>query len=324
MLNRDERTLRAAMRAHARAAALHLYDPNVSHIDLGLRIRDSAGNRVENELVVRVHLRKKLRGAAFARFADQYPERIINAQTIGFPVDLPEARYRLHYRWWQPAVAVSPRARRFATLQGGISTAHAWSWGYGTLGGYVRDRETGAPMLLSNWHVFAGSWYAPPGLAIYQPARGDGGTHRDIVAHLSRDGMSRNIDAAVARLDGSRPAANEQYELGPVSGLATAQLGQVVTKSGRKSGVTEGVVTGINGRAVMRFGGIRREVRHIVHIAARHTGEVVSSPGDSGSWWMEKNSRRAIGLHFAGSNQPEYALAFAMPEVFEALKVELP
>ena len=45
--------------------------------------------------------------------------------------------------------------------------------------------------------------------------------------------------------------------------------------------------------------------------------------GDSGSWWLEGATHRAVGLHFAGSNDPEYGLAIAMPQVLEALNIDI-
>ena len=80
----------------------------------------------------------------------------------GFPVDVPQGNSKLH-GWWQPPV--EPRASRFMPLQGGISVANGRIRGYGTLGGLVIDRETGAKMLLSNWHVLVGVWEAQPGVA---------------------------------------------------------------------------------------------------------------------------------------------------------------
>ena len=66
-------------------------------------------------------------------------------------------------------------------------------YGDGTLGGMVIDRETGAKMILSNWHVLVGLWHARPGWPIYQPGQGDGGTTADTVARLSRDAMEPTL-----------------------------------------------------------------------------------------------------------------------------------
>jgi soluble lytic murein transglycosylase len=38
---------------------------------------------------------------------------------------------------------------------------------------------------------------------------------------------------------------------------------------------------------------------------------------------LERSSRRAVALHFAGSDEPLFGLAFSMPEVLQALEVEI-
>ena len=321
----DEQTLRHAKRALNKAVSLYLYDPNVSHIDLGYRIIEQDGNRLENELTVRVHLRKKLRGDAFKAFAEKYPDRVINAHTIGFPIDIPQANYRLSF--WagsnRPHVASLPRARRFDPLHGGISISNEYSRGYATLGGRVIDRQTGDAMILSNFHVLGGYGLPRRGVAIYQPAWRDGGRTRDTIAYLSRHAMQQNLDAAVARLDTNRPIANDQFEIGRVAGAGEPELGMQVIKSGRGSQITEGMITGLCGHTVMHYRGIPRLMKHIAHIGPRTPGAETSLPGDSGSFWIEENSRHAVALHFAGADRPEFALGFSMPRVLQALNVTI-
>lgn len=309
-----------------RAVLLHLFDPNVSLIDLGLRVRDTRGQRVEDEFCVRVHVRKKLYAEDFEVFARRYPQRVVDAKQIGFAVDVPEASYAIQpWTWWfgDSTTMSSPRGRIFNPLQGGISISNALKYGYGTLGGKVVDRKTGAEMILSNWHVLVGSWSAWPDLAIYQPGRADGGYAEHTVARVTRHAMDQFIDAAVAELTGDRPLLNNQLDIGPVRGVGAPMIGQNVTKSGRCSGVTNGIITGIEGRQAMYYSGVRRVIRHIVHIAQSPEGGQISAAGDSGSWWLEETSHNAIGLHFAGSNVPEYGLAIAMPQVLDALNVDI-
>ena len=323
MIILNKQTLQKARRALQKASALHLFDPNVSHIDYGLRIRESEENRIENELTIRVHLRKKLKGDAFKAFADRYPERVIDPEIIGFPIDIPEANYRLHYWWGGPENNFNTRRKLHNVMKGGISISNELSYGYGTLGGKVIDRQTGEQMILSNWHVLIGSWFAKPGLTIYQPAQSDGGKSKNTVAVVKRDAMKNGIDAAVAKINGIRSIINEQLEIGPVTGVASPRLGMNLTKSGRGSDITDGIITGAEGQSAIYYGGFRRIIKNVIHIAQINASNQVSAPGDSGSWWLEKDTRRAVGLHFAGSNNPEYALAISMPEVLNALDVEI-
>jgi endonuclease G len=208
-------------------------------------------------------------------------------------------------------------------MQGGISISNARVGGYGTLGGQVTDRETGKKMLLSNWHVLAGRWYAQPGWPIYQPGRGDGGNSADTVARLSRDAMAVNLDAAVAELTGSRLLIDDQFGLNPVTGVGWAQLGMAVLKSGRKTDITYGRVTGVEGTTRISYSGVSRLIRNVMTITPRQ-GSEVSAGGDSGSFWLEERSMHAVGLHFAGSDHPERALAIDMQPILDALNVTLP
>lgn len=308
-----------------RAAALHLYDPNVSHIDLGYRMKSQEANQLYNELTVRIHLKQKLTGDDFAAFAEKYPERVIDETTIGFPIDIPEASYGLHF-FWPSAVApptIQRSARRFDVLRGGISISSAWSYGFGTLGGKVIDRVTGEIMLLSNWHVLAETWFARPGLAILQPGVGDGGTSRDVIAVYARHAMSMQLDAAVARIQGNRRFINEQLDLGAVTGAVEPALGMIIRKAGRRSEVTTGLVDGIAGIINQSYYGFTRTIRHVVHITQINGAGEISAPGDSGSLWLNRDTRQATALHFAGSNTPEFGLAIALPPVLDALQVDI-
>lgn len=322
MQNIDSKTWYTAQRALERAVALHLDDPNVSHIDLGHRIISSKGNRIEPELAVRIHVHKKLAGDSFRSFAARQSQRIFDAGRIGFAIDVPQATYRLHW-WWQPWQVQNQRAQFHRELRGGISISNANSFGFGTLGGKVRDRQSGEEMLLSNWHVLVGSWLVKPGLPICQPAIVDGGSETNAVAAYTRHAMDANLDAAVAKLNGQRLLRNEQLEIGAVSGTAAAQLGTKVIKSGRRSGVTSGIITGLEGYTKQLYAGMTRIIRNVIHIAPEAPGQEISAPGDSGSWWLERSALRAVGLHFAGSNAPEFGLALSMPNVLEALNVEI-
>jgi hypothetical protein len=322
MKNIEPKTWRTARQALERAVALHLDDPNVSHIDLGLRILSSEGNRIEPELAVRIHVHQKLADTSFRAFAARQPHRVFDADRIGFALDVPQATYRLHW-WWQPWQVQSPRAQLYPELCGGIGISNADSFGFGTLGGKVRDRQSGEEMILSNWHVLVESWLARPGLPICQPAIGDGGSEINAVAAYTRHAMDANLDAAVAKLNGQRPLCNQQMEIGAVTGATVPQLGMKITKSGRRTGVTTGIITGVEGYTKQVYAGMTRIIRDVVHIAPEASGQEISAPGDSGSWWLERSALRAVGLHFAGSNEPEFGLALSMPKVLEALNVEI-
>jgi endonuclease G len=315
----DASTLREAQRARGKASAHYLRNPRVTLIDVGWRIRDGA---MTDELAVRVHVRSKPRGPEAEAFMAQRPELAIRKERIPFLVDIIEATYPLHWHIGLPQPPL--RGRVFDRLHGGISISSDRQLTYGTLGGIVLDGATDAPMILSNWHVLAGSAYARSGLRIFQPGTGDGGGPRHVVARLDRHAMDMGIDAAVARLTGSRDWVNDQIELGPVRGVTQPSLGALLEKSGRGSGRTSGMIDGIEGEYAIRYGGLPRRIRHVCRVVpASGTEGEVSRGGDSGSWWLELENRRAVALHFAGSDDPETALAISMPEVLAALQVRL-
>lgn len=318
----DNAKLGAAIQARNKAIGYHLFDPNVSFIDIGLRIKERE-KRLIDELAVRVHLRRKSRGPAFEAYAATYPDRIVDEDKLGFAVDIIEGDYRLQ-QWPAPP----PRGRVFDPLRGGISISNEWSFGYGTLGGIVVDRDTGKRMILSNSHVLAGSPYVQPGLRIFQPGYGDGGRLQHTVARFTRDSMNVDIDAAVAELTDDRAVNNNQFELEGVMGLGDPRPDMRVIKSGRGSKITRGIITssGFGGVAKIAYGGFTRVVHHVFHIFKVPDSDQVSTGGDSGSWWIEEGTNKVVGLHFAGNSfyEPqEYGLAIAMANVLNALNVDL-
>ena len=331
-MNIDAKTLETAHQALNRAVGLHLRDPNVSLVDLGWRIRDSQGGRVDvGDLRVRVHVRQKYSDQTAARLESFAAQRLVSERAIGFPVDVPQANYKSHNWLWFPPSQPTPRPvmgnryAAFSPMQGGISVAGAgMAFGhFGTLGGKVIDRKTREAMILSNWHVLVASWGMSPGSAVFQPNRGE---PSDLVARLTRDGLGHHVDAAVATLTNSRRLENNQLGIGAVTGSDQAQFEMRVIKSGVRTGVTNGVITGTDGRLSYRYNGIPIVIRGVVHIASLDgQDQLISNGGDSGSWWLDQDSRKAVALHFAGdaTSERKYALAINMPLVLDTLGVDV-
>jgi hypothetical protein len=315
----DSHTVRRANLALREAVSKHLFDRNVSMVDFGFPEHD--GKIAENEIAIRIHVHKKLFGVQLETASNMGITTPIPESIGGFQTDVPEGSYYARFfGWWLPR---APRAMRLNPMRGGISISTASQYTYATLGGLVRDRTSGEDMILSNWHVLAGNWSARPGLGILQPGRLDGGTSLDLVASYTRDVMDLNLDAAVASLRGNRQLINDQLELGPLKGIAKAQLGMNVTKSGRRTGITRARVTGLEGTARIFYSGVDRLIRHVVTLEPLMPWEQTSQGGDSGSIWLDKDTQEAIGLHFAGSDFPERALCMDLQTVLDALQVDL-
>ena len=320
----NRRILSQARLALRQAVRNWIYDPNVMLIDFGWP--EHEGKIVKDELAIRVHVIEKFasRPALEAAIEEGVTRAKIPPAIGVFPVDVPQGTYTLQQlfgRRWRRRP--NPRTDRTNPMQGGISISNARRRSYGTLGGLVYDRNTNDQMILSNWHVLAGDWRARPGWPIYQPGRGDGGQHSDTVATLLRDAMTTKLDAAVAKLTGSRELVNDQLDLGAVREVGWAQLGMEVVKSGRRTGVTRGFVTAVEGTILMNYQGRDQLIRNVVTIEPRQTLAQVSAGGDSGSFWLHEETMRVVGLHFAGSDQPERALAIDMHPILDALNVRL-
>lgn len=301
-----------------------IYDPNVMFVDYGWRER--GGTLIKDELCIRLHVLEKIApGSALdaaiqkGKTRGQIPDTIAN-----FPIDVQQESYQMYKEWWRSRwrQTITARARRTVPMQGGISISnHRYT--YATLGGLVLDRTTNDRMILSNWHVLAGDWRVKPGWPIYQPGWGDGGSRLDVVATYTRGAMSANLDAAVAKLNDNQQLINNQFDLAPVRGVSWAKLGMDVVKSGRRTNVTYGRVTGVEGVAKMKYCGVYGLIRNVMTIMPHDSYKEVSAGGDSGSFWLQEKNMHAVGLHFAGYDHPERAWAIDMQPVLDALNVDI-
>lgn len=294
----------------------HLFDRNITSIDVGFKSSDGMVNR--DRLAIRFHVAKKLSGFSLEQAVEDGMTQILPRRAGEFDTDVLQGSYVPHLR-----AAPNPRLSRFDPLRGGISISRSGPYGAGTLGGVVFDRASGDPMILSNWHVLVANWASRPGIFIYQPARMDGGGLQDLIARLTRDAMAFNLDAAVASLEDSRRISDTQLEIGPVNGHADPVPGMRVVKSGRTTRVTHGEVTGVDGVAKLRYGYLDRLIRHVTTIEPVFAASELSMGGDSGSLYLDEATRSCVALHFAGSNNPERALAIHINPVLDALSVDM-
>jgi hypothetical protein len=321
----DRMQLAYARQALPIAVQRLIFDPNITMIGIGWP--EHKGTLDEHTLAIRFHVRNKFDPgfqleSAIERQATGQP---IPKEINGIPTDVIEGHYYLHQTWsswwntwWKPK---SPRTARCNPLHCGVGISSEWARGSGTLGALVRDRHTGRLMCLSNWHVLVGLWGLRPPQRIFQPGRMDGATTEDTFAVLDRDAMMDNLDAAAAYLVGDRTVLNDQLDIGPVTGISQAEPGMVVEKSGYKSEITHGWVTEIHSTARMTYDHQDRLIRNVFVID--NLGGQVSCGGDSGSLWLDTGNKHAVGLHFAGTDQPEQALAMDIRAVLDALDVDL-
>ncbi|UCG24280.1 MAG: hypothetical protein JSW55_19530 [Chloroflexota bacterium] len=292
----------------------------VSAVDLGFKW--STG-QMSNQLAIRVHVVKK-KGESELSAGQLFPREV-----QGIPVDVIEATYAPQALINSKAeAAIEGRGRRFDVVPIGVSVGCRYSTA-GTLGAKVVDLDDGQEMILSNWHVLAGRRDVESGLAIWQPGWIDGGTREsNTIATLARWVLGP-YDAAVARLTGERQVTTKTLEGRPIEDISEPRLGAQVWKSGRSSGYTEGFVDGIKMTVPLSYGplGVHtlQRVFRIVPVVGGSYREI-SVAGDSGSVWVDSQTGKAIGLHFAGEtgDTPEHALAHDIKPVLKRLRVRFP
>lgn len=308
----------------ARAQAERIFGrrENFTGADYGPRWKDG---KPTGEVVVRVHVRRKLPASALER--DEMLPKTIN----GIQLDVIEGDYRTN-----DYEAGLSRGHRMTLpfLIGGSSCGRPFE-GTGTLGMMVQDRDTKWPGILSNWHVLAGA-RARLGDVIQHPGAADVQAP-DLgapVARLERWMLNRGGDAAVARIDPNQPWVPLQFgSRAEIRSIRRVELGEVLTKSGRTTGVTSALVDGIGVyRVTYEVAPGRFEPRDIegfklVAEERDNPGNTeVSASGDSGASWCNPDTGEGVGLHFASETNPdpraEHAIACHLDVVMDALNLE--
>ncbi len=214
---------------------------------------------------------------------------------------------------------------RFRPAPGGVSIGH-FNITAGTFGCLVQ--KDGDLFILSNNHVLANSNEAELEDAILQPGPADGGMEaEDIIATLSEfvpitfesddaDIPDNLVDAAIAKPVNTDEVENEIFQIGTIAGVKEACFEMEVQKSGRTTGLTNGVIEQIDVTSRVNYGPGRVAVFTDQVMAGS-----ISQGGDSGSAVLD-NDNNIVGLLFAGSDTS--TLINRIENVFDALEVTLP
>ncbi|MGW0436405.1 hypothetical protein ACWDV4_28135 [Micromonospora sp. NPDC003197] len=257
----EQKRLERLLRKH-RKQLLAL--PHVHQVDMGYELKDG---QPTGRLALRVHVDRK-QPLRRLPVADRVPEEL-----DGVPVDVIQ---------FNPVPQLA-RNVLHNPVGGGVQIMNVNSAGAGTLGMIVLHRDSLRPLALSNHHVMVRT-PAVAGDLVSQPGTNDPPSILGTV--LASD---QALDCAVCHI-GNRGWGLDVYGLDVVTGWTEARLGMKVVKSGLGSGVTWGIIDGMNS------GGFT-----VVPDTSRPASGQMSLPGDSGSIWLELTTNRAVGLHFAGN-----------------------
>jgi endonuclease G len=311
--------------------ASYLEDPNITSVGIGYK--QVAGERTD-EVAIQFTVGTKLAPETLSAVATTAIPKSFVVEGIEVPTDVLERTYDLSFRVVQENTP-TPRKTRVDPIAPGISIANR-RVSAGTIGCIVYDQRTGAPYILSNWHVLQGS-QGQIGDDVVQPGpHDDNRTDRNRLGRLVRSHLGAAGDCAVASID-ERRFVPEVLDLGVrVEQIGEPELKDRVVKSGRTTGVTYGIVSRVHTIARLNYGG-STGLRDIGGFEIEpdpeqpaEAGEI-SMGGDSGSAWLFRDAKGRTtgvmaGLHFAGEAQGEpneHALACYPRSVFEKLEVTL-
>ncbi|MBL9167640.1 MAG: DNA/RNA non-specific endonuclease [Verrucomicrobiales bacterium] len=312
-------------------AARYLLVPNINSVGIGRK--QSSDKTKEGQLCLQFTVDRKMAPEGLESVRSRLIPPLFLVDGYLVPTDVLERRYAHAFQIVPEEAAVKePRKRRQEVLRPGLSVANI-SGTAGTIGAIVYDRETGSPLLLSNWHVLQ-TTEGQIGDTVVQPGPfDDNDTGNNFAGHLLRSHLGAAGDCAVATIEG-RAINPEVLGISTVlQRLGKAELDDRVVKSGRTTGVTRGKVVRVEVQTKMTYGD--REVViggfEIGFDPRRKPSDgELTKPGDSGAPWVALDPKTGkltdvlLGLHFAGETDeesPEFALACNAHSVFEKLNI---
>lgn len=218
------------------------------------------------------------------------------------------------------------RSDRFEVLQPGISISSKYCR-TGTLGLIVFDKKNDfKPCILSNWHILSKRnkfFSSKAGKPIYQPgkvflkSKGQWKRRKNfIAARLTR--QNKATDSAIAKI------VNRSFDLSlfetdkQITSTRIPKVGDIVEKSGARTGVTKGKIVEVVGNWV--------KIKPIS--IDNPENEEISKGGDSGSVWYDPETKEGLVLHSVGEGtnsdpKAEYAGGYILQKVLDNLDVSL-
>ena len=234
-------------------------------------------------------------------YVEQINENILNA----IPASIAGVQTRI-FESGRFESLMTPRTIKTRPIQMGMSIGLLNST-TGTAGAICYDIQTGATCMLSNAHVLANSDgknnnFAEKGMTIISPGSYDGGMAADAIGKLAQwveldeAGLNRT-DGAVALVTDVSSVSDMIADLGYVDHVLTkTKSGMVVRKSGRTTGVTDGVIIDNNATIKVHYPGYVDPITFDDIIIVSY----FAAGGDSGSVVLTERMG-IVGLLFAGT-----------------------
>ena len=123
------------------------------------------------------------------------------------------------------------------------------------------------------------------------------------------------VDAAIARPLDPDDVSDDIFQIGPIAGTASGELGMAVKKSGRTTGFTTGEIQQVDVTANVQYG-----PGQVARFSDQLMAGAMSQGGDSGSAVLSADNR-LVGLLFAGSENT--TIINRIEHVFATLGVSL-
>ncbi len=255
---------------------------------------------------------------------------------------------------------LAARLGKYRPAPPGVSIGH-YLITAGTFGAVVRDRKTGARLILSNNHVLANATSgqdgrAKAGDAVLQPGSYDNGSSSDVIARLERFiplqrataaptcPIARRVESALNRLFGAAfPSYGVQvFRKNSTPNLIDAAVARpladdLIQPSVLEIGEIAGIVAPEIGMRVFKSGrttGLTESVVRTLDVtvkveldrgdAALFSDQILlgnMSQGGDSGSLIVNEQRRAVGLLFAGSDQ--VTLANRIGNVLDLLEITL-
>lgn len=312
--------------------------PGVTGVGVGFKwVR----GKPTDELAIRVYVREKKRvpeSERIPRRLDGYPTDVMELDPRPLPatIELPTR---------EEIERLAADTGRYDPLVGGISVGPCREIGdighiAGTLGLIVKDGgAANVDLMLSNAHVFCGDdGNANVGDEMGQPSRIDSYKpwcqdcaellRFTVGDYIDPAGVNLGgVDGAVARVTKNRGSTAGRIQgIGQITGFMPAALNMNVSKRGRTTELTQGIVEDVDATFTSDWGpqfGIRTLHKQIL---VRGAPNHFSQGGDSGSIVVnvDGQKRKVVGLLWGGSTvDPYVSIVSPIAAVIGALNIRL-